>query len=842
MITHTKLFMHMHNSLFRRLFLALSLVALVTVVLVSTATYVSERNTLQVQVKEQLNTIADLKKTELTHWLDERQADVRMLAVNHLNQEHFTEIFDPAVPELRKQEFASFLADNLRGLQQSRVGYDRIVMVDLAGTVIISAEEEWIGRSLAQDPGFQGVMAAEKGAFIQDIHLDPASGRVQMKFGHILNAVNLAAGEMIAGQPIGAVLTTVDMEETVYSLIGSWPGRGETGDIHLVGRQEGRMALLSPPMAKSRMAVFQELVFAQPEIMPAVLSISGQEGLVQTTAPDNQQILAAYRHIPATGWGFIVQKGLDEILSPMNALTQRIVGVAFLIFTLAALTSFSLSRTLIRPLSRLVTATQAVAAGNLSVELDISQDDEVGALADAFRTMVVALEKRQRQVSAANDASHSILGLHTVDDVLVEIVDAVAELIGTEAASLLLFDEAGNPTAHFNANTPRSQTDPIPLDALQEHSLIQHLQGHSVAANLEGLETDRPLSGLFCTLQTGIHFLNVPIQGRDRILGTLMLAATPSHPIFSPGDVGTVESLASYAAVALENSLLMAQLRALNLGLEQQVSERTRELAEANARLTELDALKSEFVSNVSHELRTPVTNLKLYLSLLERQEGEKRTQYLAVLKNQADVLAQLIEDILSLSRLESKGSALDLTAVDMNTLSEEIIQAQRARAEAKDLIVSLDMADGLPRIQADRNQLRQVLTNLMANAINYTPEGSVRMRTYPLSGGVGVEVVDTGMGIDPEDLPHLFERFYRGQRVSQSSIPGTGLGLGIVKQIVNLHGGAIQVESEVNRGTTMRVWLPTVSPNAESEEKRREQVMISPTRRPQVLPVGVAA
>jgi signal transduction histidine kinase len=445
---------------------------------------------------------------------------------------------------------------------------------------------------------------------------------------------------------MGVVLTTVDMTETVYPLIASWPGRGDTGDIRLVGQQAGTLRLLTPPIIESQIQLFQTLIFQEPEIMPAYLATQGQEGLKNAVDLDNRQVLAAYRHIPDTGWGFIVLKGLDEIMAPVRTLAQRLVVIGLFIFVLTALVSLALSRTLIQPLNRLGKATQAVAAGNLDVDLDIAQTDELGALADSFHIMVHALDSRQRQVQALTE------------------------------------------------------------------------------------------------------------------------------------------------------------------GLEQQVAERTRELAEANAQLTKLDALKSKFVSNVSHELRTPVTNLKLYLNMLERQTDEQRARSIQVLKGQADVLAQLIEDILNLSRLESRDGHLVLSPVDLNALTAEVVQAHLPQAERKGLRLTLDAAPDLPTIQADQKQLRQVLTNLTANAINYTPAGSVQIRTFTDLNRVVWEVADTGMGINEEDLAHLFERFYRGQRMIQSAIPGTGLGLGIVKEIVNLHEGSIDVESVVDQGTVMRVRL----------------------------------
>ncbi len=243
--------------------------------------------------------------------------------------------------------------------------------------------------------------------------------------------------------------------------------------------------------------------------------------------------------------------------------------------------------------------------------------------------------------------------------------------------------------------------------------------------------------------------------------------------------------------------------------MEQRVAERTRELAAANERLQELDYLKSKFVSEVSHELRTPVTSLILYLSLLERGQPDKQAHYLRQADQQAARMKQLIEDILDLSRLERDKVDLILSPIDLNAVLEQSAMAQQPRAEAAGLHLTIELAADLPMVRGDINRLLQVATNLIANAINYTTTGEVGVRSFRAADRVGFEVQDTGMGIAPEDLPHLFERFYRGRRASQSSVRGTGLGLNIVKEIVDWHGGEVGGRSEVGVGSTFTVWLP---------------------------------
>ena len=258
-------------------------------------------------------------------------------------------------------------------------------------------------------------------------------------------------------------------------------------------------------------------------------------------------------------------------------------------------------------------------------------------------------------------------------------------------------------------------------------------------------------------------------------------------------------------------------------------------------RLRELDRLKSKFVSNVSHELRTPLTNIKMYVSLLKSGKAEKRARYLEIIERESDRLTMLIEDILSLSHLEARETPPQRTPVAVDEIVESVLNAHRLRAESKSIDFSAQVAPSLPLIKADRNQIIQMLTNLVSNALNYTPEeGLVRISAFqvqvtrgtahvvqgaegekgeektlvlPLGGvrdgtWIAIRVTDTGIGIPAEDRERIFDRFYRG-KVETLGIPGTGLGLPIVKEILDLHNGHVFVESEEGKGSTFTVLLP---------------------------------
>jgi signal transduction histidine kinase len=247
------------------------------------------------------------------------------------------------------------------------------------------------------------------------------------------------------------------------------------------------------------------------------------------------------------------------------------------------------------------------------------------------------------------------------------------------------------------------------------------------------------------------------------------------------------------------------EVRRFNDQLEQRVADRTRDLIAAYQQVQSLDRLKSKFITDISHELRTPVTNLSLYVNLLERGKLDKQTEYVAILKDQVARLIHLLEDILVLTSLEAEKTEA-FAPINLNTLIDQVAEAQRPRAEAAGLELIAEPAAGLPAVSGDAHLLGQAIAGLVANALTYTSSGQVRIAAFAADERVCLEVRDTGRGIAPEDLPHIFERFYRGREAS--TVPGSGLGLAIVKEIVDMHGGDIQVESQVGQGSVFRIRL----------------------------------
>ncbi|RLC91658.1 MAG: hypothetical protein DRI77_13620 [Chloroflexi bacterium] len=229
--------------------------------------------------------------------------------------------------------------------------------------------------------------------------------------------------------------------------------------------------------------------------------------------------------------------------------------------------------------------------------------------------------------------------------------------------------------------------------------------------------------------------------------------------------------------------------------------------------LKALDRMKTRFATNISHELRTPIATIKLYVYLMQRQP-EKWKQYLDTLAREADHQALLVEDILQISHIDGGRLEMNPIPTALDELTKEVVANYRELAQERGLTLERHAAESGPVALVDPDGMTQVLNNLVKNAVQYMSQGGKALVSTGEEEADGrawatVTVTDTGIGIPEQDLPHIFERFFRGEGERQIQVSGTGLGLAIVKEIVELHGGRVTVESQVGVGTTFVVWLP---------------------------------
>ena len=264
-----------------------------------------------------------------------------------------------------------------------------------------------------------------------------------------------------------------------------------------------------------------------------------------------------------------------------------------------------------------------------------------------------------------------------------------------------------------------------------------------------------------------------------------------------------------------------AEIQRLNLGLEQRVKERTSELEKAYEDLRELDRMKDVFLSTISHEFRTPLTSIRSYSEVLINYEEERETQkdFLGIIKSESERLSRLIDNILDLSQIEAGGMVWNDAPTSIGEVIERAACAESQLLHERSLQLSLGIAPNLPVVKVDFDRIQQVITNLLGNAIKFSPRGGeISIWAERISGGTGggpgewirVSVTDQGKGIGDEDREIIFERFRQASSDTLTDKPkGTGLGLPICREIISHYGGELWVESRGGEGSTFSFTVP---------------------------------
>ncbi len=307
--------------------------------------------------------------------------------------------------------------------------------------------------------------------------------------------------------------------------------------------------------------------------------------------------------------------------------------------------------------------------------------------------------------------------------------------------------------------------------------------------------TDGHSDGRFVGLRSHLRsFLAVPIEVKSRVIGVLEIA-TSEPGAYDEHDERRVATLARYAAVWIENVRLFE------------------EAAKVEA-LRKVDRLKSELLSTVSHELRTPLASIKGYTTSLLRTDvqwdPETQREFLQIIDEESDRLSSLIADLLEMSEIEAGVLRVEKEPVRLTRLVQKV--AKKLRPTAREHVISVSCAPDVPETMGDPRRLEQVLHNLIVNAIKYSPDGTpIQVRVERSGDDILVSVKDQGVGIAPEHLEHVFERFYRVDGALARETGGSGLGLPICRGLVEAHGGKIHVESQLGCGSTFYFTIPIV-------------------------------
>lgn len=416
---------------------------------------------------------------------------------------------------------------------------------------------------------------------------------------------------------------------------------------------------------------------------------------------------------------------------------------------------------------------------------------------NAARQASEALREQLRQVSAAVRATND------PQEIARHVVAGFGRTFKADHVWLTTFED--NRVPRINAAWSRPGLEPLREEALPDE------QDARQAADLlwAGTETssspgtEDPTAGEASSpgIADAVSSLAVPMGEGSSSLGIIWIAMIDQPRTWSGTELGLIQHVAGNAAHGLIQSHLISS--------QQQVVKQ----------LQQLDKAKTDFLATVNHELRTPLTSIMAYLDMIQESTEQPVSpevhQMLDIVVRNTERLRILIEDMLSVSRNGLDDSLMHLTPVRLGQTLDLVAAALRPLATLQNVTIAVDQVPEDPEILADEVQLQQVFTNLVSNAIKFTPSGGriqVGSESHAAADGsrwATVSVADTGIGISSDEIDHVFTRFYRASNAMSGAIPGTGLGLAITKDIVSRHGGRIDVSSTLGSGTTVTVSLP---------------------------------
>ena len=669
----------------------------------------------------------------------------------------------PTTRELTEQRDADELTNFLLPVK-SKIGVDDMSVADNNGVIIATAQEK---TSDTLEPELVTLAKAQ----VQQswVLFDEPQGLVIRAIYVIRNADQEPIGTMEVGNILGSSFLKNIKTRSNADLALIWSGRVRASTVD----------------------------FGTNTVFPSVPQVDAEPNdvLIQNIYANNTnyygifRVLRSQRQNPGLLAVLVPTAGVEQAQRTLIAILI-VLGIALV--GVVTLLAYRTARSITQPLESLASAAQRIEAGDLAARVQQVSPHEIGTLERAFDTMAASLYERERaqreyldEVRAVNEVADAVVGVTDAERIFARSLDRMVSLLGADGGAIVIREDppGAPPGSGGRLNAPAT----VGIDGQTAVMLAMRVLVRSEA------DTDR--IRLSSVSAGDLRFVaHVPLSARGRTIG-LLSAYFREQRDLTDTQARALRTIARLISVANENADLVGELRVNNLQLER------------------ANRLKSEFLASVSHELRTPMNAIIGYTKLmLDGLDGELTAQQstdLFRVAQAADNLLGLINGLLDLAKIEAGKMELNVEEVSMNEVTEEALELVRPHADEKGLEVRSLIPAALPNVWGDRARVRQVLANMLANAVKFTERGSVSVSASSAEGWVTISVTDTGVGITPEAQAYVFDEFRQADSSTTRRYGGTGLGLAVSKRLITLHGGRIWVDSEVGKGSTFHFTLP---------------------------------
>ncbi len=733
------------------------------ILIVSSTAYNSGRKALNERVIEKLTSIADLKKTQISNWLQERFVDIGVLSANKSLEVSFSNLLYlrkafRTIGTMKDSEVGKVyykrLSEYLGQIKEKFIYCDEISILDVEdGEIVISTTESNIGL-VDWDYKYYLTVLENRGTPFKDIHYSGYTKQIGMTFFGAMkrtDPITLEETEVVNG----IVLIRVNTNNVIESLIQEWTGRGETGESILVRREEERLVFLSNTRYLDNEAL--KMSIPVKALVPEAFMLDAkEEGIIEGIDYRGVVVLSAFRYIPQLKWGLIVKQDTSEAFKPIIELKNQVITLAVVSVLIIVIIIFVLAHGITQPILQLVRGANAIGKGDLGHRISISSRDEVGVLASEFNRMAEKLEESYAGLEQKIRMRTAQLG---------ESEEKYRESINLANDAIFTLDAGSAQIVDSNKKAEE-------LTGCSKYELSKKKIWEIVP------EYDREKTKqLWITINAvGSGMLdNIDCQYVDGRLTPTSISAS----VIEYGNKRTIQWIC------------------------RDITERKRmELQLIHA---ERLAAVGELAAGVAHEINNPLGGLQNFVKMMKKEPGNvsQNQEFLDLMSEGLKRIEVIVKQLMAFSRPYS----IHMSNHKLNEIVENSLRFVDHRIKEQSIRLETNLLSDLPGIYGDADNISQVIINIIVNALDSMPNGgSLMIETgycdhQPAS--IHVRIADTGLGIQEEILSKIFNPFFTTKEM------GSGLGLAISKRIIDDHDGNIMVKSKLGEGTAFYVCLP---------------------------------
>ena len=768
--------------------------------------YVRARSTLQTSIYDRLDAAVEQKSGAINSWIDDQRRNVvfvgQLLGSTESSGDPqlkrlSLELLSPGTDAATRRKAHDTILKTLNGVVSQTADAEEYLVLAENGKVVLSTTQSHEGASVAHESYF--VQASQGITAVQPVSNSKLAGHQTITISTPLFDEN--------GQEIGELAANLNLERLDGIVLQS-TGLGSSGQMYLVGPSKSFVG------QRLRTGRFAGVVHSR----AIDRGLKGGDGHALYVDYRGVPVIGAYSWLAGPGAVLVAEMSQSSAFAPARTLGFAIGGFGLLVVFLLGIGTYLLSRRIAKPILAITDAATAVTAGDLTREAPVTTGDEVGVLAAAFNTMtaelretLAGLEQRvadrteelrlqNAELGALHETTLGVMHRLDIDDLLRELLARACELLGTTHGYLYIRSPDGEELEN------RVATGVFEEELGARMSLGQGLAGRVWQAGEPIVVADYDSwAGRLESFPRGRirALVGVPLLSGTDIVGTLGVARDVSDERgFGPVEVERLQRFARLASIALDNARLYATVR------------EAREAADA------ANAAKSTFLAAMSHEIRTPMNAVIGMSGLLLRSElDEEQRDFASIIRTSSEALLTIINDILDFSKIEAGRMELELAPFDLAECIDGAVALIRTLASEKGLRVVSTVAPETPAvIVGDVSRLRQILLNVLNNAVKFTAEGEVSLVVEPRPAAddgsfeLHFAVHDTGLGIAPDRIGLLFQSFSQADASISRRYGGTGLGLAISKRLAEAMGGTMWAESAgvPGEGSTFHVTIAT--------------------------------